>query len=166
MSITNLILPVIHQNCQQQHCFISMLLSGHWISKNLYQWKVFIRMNHLTVKLDGLGLELSVMTQSFFSLSLPIIWDLPLSHKQAQSSHDHLSTLTSGKDPFDISDPYRMYDECLKWMEQWLHSPDREFYITLLTKHPTTKSEVQAILECGIVFFDPNSWQNLQHPSL
>lgn len=71
-SITYLILPVIHQNCQQKHCFISMLLSGHWISKNLYQQKVF-RMNHLTVKLDGLGLELSVMTQSFFSLSLPII---------------------------------------------------------------------------------------------
>ena len=100
-------------------------------------------MNHLTVKLDGLGLELSVMTQSFFSLSLPIIWDLPLSHKQAQSSHDHLSTLTSGKDPFDISDPYRMYDECLKWTEQWLHSQDREFCITLLTKHPTRHSEGQ-----------------------
>lgn len=143
MSITNLILPVIHQNCQQQHCFISMLLSGHRISKNLYQWKVVIRMNHLTVKLDGLGLELSVMTQSFFSLSLPIIWDLSLFHKQAQSSHDHLSTLTSGKDPLEISDPYRIYDECLIWMERWLHSPDHEFCITLLTKYPTTNSEGQ-----------------------
>ena len=27
-------------------------------------------------------------------------------------------------------------------------------------------AEVQAILEYGIVFFDPNSWQNLQNPSL
>ena len=33
--ITNLVFPVINQNCQEKHCLIAMLLSSNRVSENL-----------------------------------------------------------------------------------------------------------------------------------